>query len=212
MAKPRTAIRRVLNAGSGAHASSRLQSMFDSARWQEIRFDIDPRSKPDIVGSLAELDRHFPEQSIDAIWSSHVLEHLYAHEVVPALRQFRRILKKDGFALISCPDLESVAALVLERGLDHQAYISRSGPITALDMLFGHSFSIAQGYGFMAHNTGFTCARLGEALMQAGFDKVLAKRAPQYELWALALMEESDDRQITEQLSASGLDMSVEDA
>ncbi len=186
--------------------------MFDRSQWQEIRFDIDPRSKPDIVGSLAELDRHFPEQSIDAIWSSHVLEHLYAHEVVPALEQFRHILKKDGFALISCPDLESVASVVVKHGLDHQAYISPSGPITPLDMLFGHSSSISRGFGFMAHNTGFTCARLGRVLMEAGFEKVLVKREPRYELWALALMEEADDRQITEHLLASGLDLSAEDA
>src|SRR5665213_540831 len=40
-------------------------------------------------------------------------------------------------------------------------YTSPAGPITPLDMLFGHSDSIASGHLYMAHKTGFTCASLG---------------------------------------------------
>lgn len=100
-----------------------------------------------------------PSQSFDAVWCSHILEHLYAHEVPAALGEFQRVLKTDGFALIACPDLETVAALIVSDGVDSEAYRSSAGPITPLDMLFGHSASLAQGQLHMAHNTGFTCAR-----------------------------------------------------
>ena len=76
-------------------------------------------------------------------------------------------------------------------------------------MLFGHSASIARGLTFMAHNTGFTCASLGNALARAGFAIVLVKR-DQFDLWALALMQDADKEAIQQDLKTSGLDMSDE--
>src|SRR5271157_975681 len=146
-------------------------------------------------------------QSFDAIWSSHSLEHLYAHEVPLALLEFKRVLKLDGFALITSPDLESVALMDVEHGLNHVAYTSPMGPITPLDMLFGHSGSIARGKLYMAHHTGFTCASLGQLLLDAGFPVALAKRE-NLELWALGLMPHADKPEIQRQLKAVGLDMS----
>jgi len=147
-----------------------------------------------------------PNASFDAIWSSHTLEHLYAHEVPLALAEFMRILKADGFALITSPDLEAAAALILDQGLDRTAYVSPMGPITPHDMLFGHSASIARGKTYMAHNTGFSSATLGNLLVNAGFGMVLVKR-DRLDLWALALMEDADKPAIQRELKACGLDM-----
>jgi len=47
---------------------------------------------------------------------------LRAHEVPLALAEFKRVLKPDGFALITLPELEAVASLVLDQGLDEVAY------------------------------------------------------------------------------------------
>ena len=80
------------------------------------------------------------------------------------------------------------------------------GPITSLDMLFGHSGAIAQGKVLMAHNTGFTCASLGQLLVESGFSIVLAKRE-RMDLWALALREEADKHAIQHDLSSAGIDM-----
>jgi hypothetical protein len=134
------------------------------------------------------------------------LEHLFAHQVPSALSEFLRILKPSGFALITCPDLEAVAALIVERGLDQTAYVSALGPITSHDMLFGHSASIAQGKEFMAHKTGFSWASLGRLLATVGFAEVLIKRQ-EWDLWALALMEEADKIAIQRALKTGGLDM-----
>ncbi len=162
-------LKRVLNAGSGPHSSRKLHPAFVRDAWQEIRIDIDPQAKPDMVVSITDMKSSFEPESFDAIWSSHTLEHLYAHEVPIALAEFKRVLKPDGFALVTSPDLETVASLILSHGLDHVAYTAPAGPITPLDMLFGHSGFIASGHRFMAHKTGFTCASLGRYFVDAGF-------------------------------------------
>jgi SAM-dependent methyltransferase len=202
----RGGLRQVLNAGSGSRSARQLHPLFAPARWREVRVDIDAESEPDIVASIADMGSVLPDGSFDGVWCSHVLEHLFAHEVPLAVAEFRRVLADDGFALITSPDLETVAAMVLEGGLDQVAYMSPSGPITAHDMLFGHSPSLAEGRWSMAHNTGFTCASLGDILIGAGFAEVVAKRQ-RFDLWALALMPGADREAIVAQLAAAGLDM-----
>ena len=122
-----------------------------------------------------------------------MLEHLYAHEVYPALRQFIRVLKPDGFALIMSPDLEAVAHHIIEHGVAAVAYESPAGPIRPLDMLYGHTRAIERGHYHMAHRTGFTAERLGNLLLSAGFSTV-STRTENFEVCALALMPKADGR------------------
>jgi len=203
-------LKRVLNAGSGSSAARRLHPVFNGGAWREVRLDIDPLAKPDLVGSIADMSVLIETQSFDAAWASHSLEHLYLDEVRSALAEFRRILKPTGFALITSPDLETVSALVVEHGLDHVAYEAAIGPITAHDMIYGHGDSIRRGMTYMAHKSGFTCATMGSLLLKAGFPIVLAKRLG-FDIWALALMEEADKRSIQRELHASGLNMFDDD-
>jgi SAM-dependent methyltransferase len=199
-------LKRVLNAGSGPPSPRQLHPVFSKGSWTEIRLDIDPQVKPHLVGSVTDMSDLVPPASLDAVWSSHSLEHLRAHEVPQALAEFWRVLKPDGFALITSPDLETVASLILERGLHEPVYISPMGPITPHDMLFGHSDSIERGKVFMAHNTGFTSSSLGLLLVSAGFETILVKRE-RLDLWALALMPETDKKAIQGELAGTGLDM-----
>jgi SAM-dependent methyltransferase len=180
--------------------------MIVEQHWEEVRLDIDPEVQPDIVGSITELDASFAPQSFDAAWSSHVLEHLYAHEVYPALRQLHRVLKPSGFALVMSPDLEAVAEHILDHGVAAVAYNSPAGPIRALDMLYGHSRAIEEGHFYMAHRTGFTAERLGNLLMTAGFPVVHVRRE-NFEICALAFMPDADDTAIQNDLAEIGFDM-----
>jgi SAM-dependent methyltransferase len=204
---PAQSRKRVLNAGSGPANSRALHPVFAQEAWEEIRIDIDPEAKPDIVTSITDLRTSCAAQSFDAIWASHILEHLYACEVASAFAEFKRALKPDGFALVTLPDLETVASLILDHGLDRVAYTSPVGPITPLDMLFGHSGAIAHGHIYMAHKTGFTCASLGQHFVDAGFSIALVKRQG-FDLWALGLMHEADQEGIQRDLLVNGLDMS----
>lgn len=199
--------KRILNAGSGPSTSGRLMSLITTQVWEEVRLDIDAAVDPDLVGSISELETLFPAASFDAILCSHVLEHLFAHEVYPALLQFRKILKPDGFALIMCPDLEAVAAHLLERGIAGIAYVSPAGPIRTLDMIYGHSRSIEDGRHYMAHRTGFTAERLGNLLLEAGFPAINVRAEDNFELCALAFMDNADADAIQSELAPSGFDL-----
>ncbi|NJL09140.1 MAG: class I SAM-dependent methyltransferase [Methylacidiphilales bacterium] len=196
----------VLNAGSGGRASRQLHPVFRRPNWTEVRLDIDPREQPDHVGSFTDMSDSFASASFDAVWSSHAVEHLHAHEVPSALAEFRRILKDDGFVLIRCPDIEIAAELLIQHGPDHIVYVSSLGPITPLDMLFGHAASIAQGRIHMAHRTGFTCSSLAKLLLDAGFATVIAKRE-YFDLWVLALMQDANAANIQRELADAGLDL-----
>jgi predicted SAM-dependent methyltransferase len=199
--------RRVLNAGSGPQETRRVAPLFLTDAWEEVRLDIDPNVEPTVVGSITDMQSLFDPASFDAVWSSHTLEHLFAHEVIGALSEFKRVLKPNGFALIFCPDLESVAQQLLQHGADHVAYISQAGPITPLDMLYGHIASISRGRHYMAHKTGFTADRLGNLLLEAGFSTVNVRRDDHFEICALAFAEEADQEQIQSELAECGYDL-----
>ena len=62
--------------------------------------------------------------TIDAVWSSHNLEHLQRHEVPLAFGEFIRVLKPHGLLLLTLPDLQQVAQLVVDDQLEDQAYQS----------------------------------------------------------------------------------------
>ena len=175
----------VLNVGCGYPLRQRLHQHFHGAEWRELRLDADPAVQPDIVCSMTDMSPVATE-SVDAIWSSHNLEHLYRHEVPLALGEFIRVLRPDGLLLLTLPDLQRVAELVAEDRLEHQAYISPSGPITPLDMIFGHTASLAQGRTLMAHKTGFTATTLENVLIRAGFVDVALSRGTSFDLWAKA--------------------------
>ena len=183
--------RQVLNVGSGP-AQGNLHVGFRESWWKEIRLDIDAAVRPDIVGSLSELQRFVAEGTFDAIWSSHSLEHLHTHEIVPALRGFRRALKANGFALVTCPDLTAVAKFMLQENVEAIAYQAAVGPIRALDMIYGHARSISEGKTYMAHNTGFTVERLGRVALDAGFPEVRVMAGQAFDLWGAFLMPDAN--------------------
>lgn len=199
--------RSVLNAGCGPRSIRRVASLFDPERWTETRIDVDRSVEPDVIGSITDMNRHFRSGRFDAIWSSHSLEHLHAHEIPLAMKEFHRVLKPDGFAVVTCPDLEMVMTLFLQHGPDHVVYQSPAGPITPLDMMFGHAQSIAAGNLHMAHRSGFTADRLGDLMVEAGFAEVITKRSG-VDLWALALRERANRKAAMDQLTAFGVDMS----
>lgn len=180
-------LRTVLHVGCGAADPAKLPaSFFPSGLWQELRLDIDPDVAPDIIASITDMSV-LAEASVDAVWSAHNLEHLFAHQVPLALAEFRRVLRPDGFALVTMPDLQQVAELVAADNLEGAAYVSAMGPIAALDMLYGFRPAIAQGNDFMGHRTGFTATTLGAHLQRAGFADVRVQRDGAFALWATAV-------------------------
>jgi tetratricopeptide (TPR) repeat protein len=164
--------------------------------WTELRLDINPEVNPDLVGTMTDMSA-VASESVDAIFSSHNIEHLYPHEVPIALAEFKRVLRNDGFVVITCPDLKSVCALVAEDKLTEPAYISPAGPIAPIDILYGHRLPMSQGNLYMSHRCGFTLNVLLATLEDAGFTKTVGISRPNYfDLWSLASLSSLDDTQI----------------
>lgn len=183
----------LLHVGCGEARRERLPVPFQSPYWNEIRFDIDPAVKPDIVGSVTDMSM-IMDASVDAIWSSHNLEHLHSFDVPRALAEFRRVLRPEGFAVICVPDLKSICMHVVNGGLEKTLYVAAAGPIAPMDMMFGHQASIQRGNHFMAHKTGFTSASMGAALVNAGFAEARVREGTNWDLWAIATMPQTSAR------------------
>ena len=141
---------------------------FNNDKWAEIRFDIDKNRNPDIIGTIVDLSL-VETGSVDAVYSAYNLDHIYPHEVPISLKEFFRVLKNDGIAIIKCPDIQSVCEAIGKDKLLDVFYQSPVGPITPIDILFGNRKGIAEGNEFMAKKGGFTYSVLDGALHQAGF-------------------------------------------
>jgi predicted SAM-dependent methyltransferase len=197
--------KKVLHVGCGPNAPEKLHMAFRQEGWREVRFDIDPSVQPDLVGSMVNMQDEVEDNAYDAVWSSHNIEHLETHETALALREFRRVLRPDGFALITCPDVAAIARYIVDGRFGEPIYQSPAGPISVIDMLWGHTRSIAAGNSFMAHRTGFTAESLGRQLIETGFDEVWVFAGPAIDLWAVALAEEADQDGVRRHLESSGV-------
>lgn len=193
---PAPAARTVLHVGCGVQKPGRLHAMFRAPGWQELRLDLNPDARPDFVASLTDMGV-VDSASVDAVYSSHNLEHLFPHEVPVALAEFRRVLKDDGLALVTLPDVQTAAEIIAAGQATRTLYTSPLGPVTALDILYGHHRSLASGNLLMLHKCGFTDALLHRALTVAGFGSVRVRRdRAGYSLWALAHVQPGQTREI----------------
>ena len=145
-------MKKFLHVGCGENQKKHTTRELASPRWEEVRYDIDEGAKPDIVGDVLDLSM-IEVESFDAIFSSHNIEHVYAYQVPGMLREFLRVLKPDGIFVVTCPNLQAVAKLVVKDRLTDTAYVSPMGPITPQDVIFGHSASLEEGNEYMAHKT-----------------------------------------------------------
>ena len=175
---------KLLNVGCGPQG--RQHGFLGFKDWQEVRLDIDPSVQPDVLGTMTDMSA-VATASMDAIVSSHNIEHLYPHEVPQALAEFVRVLKDGGLLLITCPDLQSVCERVARGELASPLYNSDAGPIAALDILYGHREAMAAGNLFMAHRCGFTLEVLANTLQACGFARTVGLARPAaFDLWMLA--------------------------
>jgi hypothetical protein len=179
----RNQTRTLLDLGSGPVGSSRVPRFFEG--WRQIRVDAEPAVQPDIVADITDLSA-IASSSVNAVWTSHCIEHLFQHEVTVALSEIYRVLNDDGFACILVPDLQTIANYIVSDRMDDVVYQSPSGPITAHDVLFGHGPAIARGHIRMAHRCGFTPSVMARHLNEARFAQSVLRRRPTLELAVVA--------------------------
>ena len=167
----------LLNVGCGHSDISQIKG-FDKDSWKEIRLDIDQSVNPDILGSLTDMSK-VKSGSIDAIYSAYNLDHIYAHEIPSALKEFQRVLNEDGIAIVRCPDIQTICEVIAQDKLLEPLYESPIGPIFPIDILFGNRQEIADGNEFMAKKVGFTYSVLNQIFGEAGFQARYGGRMPE---------------------------------
>jgi predicted SAM-dependent methyltransferase len=166
--------------------------------WKEIRFDIDKNVNPDIVGTLTDM-KLVKTGSVDAVYSSHNIEYIFPHEVPIALKEFYRVLKDDGIVVITCSDLQAVCELVAKDRLLEPFYESSAGPISPIDILYGHREAIANGFEYKAHKGGFTYSTLNSSFFEAGFKARYGGRfqeGGEYNLFLVAFKQKEPEEEI----------------
>ena len=169
---------------------------FENDNWKEIRLDIDKNVNPDIVGTLTDM-KLVETGSVNAVYSSHNIEHIFPHEVPIALREFYRVLKEDGIVVITCPDIQSVGEALTQDKLFETLYESPMGPVTAFDILYGHRKTTVDGNIFMVHKGGFTYSTLDTKFKEAGFKMKYGGRRPgAFDLYIVAFKQKKSEEEV----------------
>ena len=170
---------------------------FESDDWDEIRLDIDKAVAPDIIGTLTDMNT-VETSSVDAVYSSHNIEHIFPHEIPVALNEFYRVLKDDGIVVITCPDIQSVGEALAQDKLLTPLYNSPMGDVTPFDILYGHRSTTSDGNIFMAHKSGFTYSTLDSVFSEAGFEARVGGRRPDAcSLFMVAFKQKKSNEELT---------------
>jgi len=112
-------------------------------------------------------DLPFEDNSVDAIHSRHMIEHLTYPEAVKALREWHRVLKKRAAVEISCPDLLYCLELFKDPKSPNDIVPQFSNLKVAMGGLWGW-----QDYPENVHKWGWTLATLKHELYKVKFDNV----------------------------------------
>jgi SAM-dependent methyltransferase len=163
-----TEARTVLSVGAGT------QELIEwiGEGYKVITLDIEPRTNPDILGSMTNMGDIGP---YDAVFCCHALEHLYPHEVTWAITEFYRVLKPGGKVVIMVPDLEDV------RPNEDTLYLAGGIAVSGLHLYYGDPTQIEE-FPYMAHHCGFVAETLQKAIGLAPFELIETKRLPNYNL------------------------------
>jgi hypothetical protein len=160
--------------------------------WDVLRLDLEPAAEPDLLMDAMDLDTLEAEQ-FDAVYGSHILEHIYLFDLPRFLGGIQHVLTVDGFAEFRVPNaLQACRAAAQNGTLDAFCYNSPGGRITAWDMLYGYA-PYQERYGeSMAHHNAFDAGRLADMLSHHGFAIVYAQEV-KWELRAVACRTDLSD-------------------
>jgi predicted SAM-dependent methyltransferase len=115
--------------------------------------DVNPDMNPDICAPMWAIP--LPDSSVQEIISSHSLEHVTKFQVVPTLKEWRRLIAPapDGKIIIQVPDLEWCC----------RAWLAHPQTDWWLDLIYGMCTTEGE-----QHRTGFTSNIMKVYLEEAG--------------------------------------------
>lgn len=122
--------------------------------------NINPGRDVDFLGDIRNLGQ-FADASCEAVYCSHVLEHIRQRDVVATLRGIYRVLAPGGRLMISVPNLDVLCALFVNPTLDLQSKYQ------VMRMIYGGDVDDHD-----LHHVGFNEPILRFFLGEAGFRHV----------------------------------------
>lgn len=111
----------------------------------------------------------FGTETVDLIETHHMVEHLSFADTIVALREWSRVLKRNGRLVMTCPDLTVIAWRFLARRL--RAWCERGSWANeyTLQMIYG-----SQEHEGMFHRSGYDKRIISELLSNAGLRVVFS--------------------------------------
>ena len=102
----------------------------------------------------------YRDKSVDLIYASHVIEYFDRREVLPVLKEWKRVLRIDGVLRIAVPDFYQMARLYLVDSYDLEKFL---GPLYGKMMMLKKT---------IYHKTVYDFNDLKELLEEVGFRNV----------------------------------------
>ena len=137
-----------------------------SEAWEIL--NANPAPYVDHVGNANDLSQ-FADNTFSEIYASHVVEHLdYMGELIHSLKEWHRVLIPSGKVFISVPDLDVLAALILEKNK-----ITINERFAVMRMIFGGHID---KYDY--HVVGLNEEFLTDLLTAAGYVNI--KKVPEF--------------------------------
>lgn len=134
--------------------------------------DVEKRPEVDYIGDASDLSQ-FEDDSIDAIYASHILEHFHYglnYELIFTLAEWHRVLKQGGQLMISVPDIRTLCWLYSRPDIDVQTRFH------IMRMMFG-----GQTNQYDVHKVGFDFDILSMYLSETGFSEW--QKVPEFNLF-----------------------------
>jgi predicted SAM-dependent methyltransferase len=141
-----------------------------------VNIDANPARKTDMWLDV-RCGLPFANDSVDSIYSTHMIEHLYPDELEKLLRECARTLKPGGGMRIIVPSLAN-AILAFQQNLHEWFYDDFPRHFDSLGGRFSN-FVFCDGQ----HRTAFDLSYLDEVLRQAGFREVAESAEGQSRLY-----------------------------
>lgn len=90
-----------------------------------INVDAVPFKHTHILGDIARLPM-FPDNSIDLLYASHVIEHLPRKELLPVLKEWFRVLKPGGVLRFGVPNFDALIEMYEASGRDVNSIVNQT--------------------------------------------------------------------------------------
>jgi predicted SAM-dependent methyltransferase len=78
-----------------------------------VNIDLDPGVKPDLVWDATRLREMYQDETVDFIYSGHFLEHLPIAKSGEVVKDFFKLLRPYGIAIIVVPDYTKVGGMTV---------------------------------------------------------------------------------------------------